>query len=122
MIYPPLFQIINSDSTVQSLLGTNPVRVFPFGRAPDRIALPYAVHQIVTGVPENYISNGPDLDSFTVQVDVYAATPNSARAAAEALRDAIEPHAHIVAWRGESQEPETSRFRFSFDVEFLTAR
>ena len=121
-MYPPIFSLVSADVTVKSLLGSNPVRVFPFGSAPDRVSLPYAVWQLVSGEPENYIGNTPDMDSFIVQVDVYADTPSQAREAAEALRDAIEPHAHIIAWRGESRDRDTKNFRYSFDVEFLTAR
>jgi hypothetical protein len=121
-MYPPLFAIVSIDNDVQSLFGTNPVRVFPFGGAPEKVVLPYSVWQVVGGTPENYFSNSPDMDTFLVQVDVYAKTGASARACAEALRDAIEPHAHVVSWRGESQDQTTKNYRHSFDVNFLTAR
>lgn len=121
-MYPPLFSIASASNPVKAILGASPVRVFPFGSAPDRVTLPYAVWQIASGQPENYISNAPDMDSFVTQVDVYGATESSARDAAEALRDAIEQHAYIVAWRGESKDPESKNFRYSFDVNFLTAR
>lgn len=122
MIAPPVFSTVSGDTAVRAALGSDPVRVFPFGTAPDNVALPYAVWQVFTGGPENYVGNLPDLDSFVVQVDVYGASPTSVRAAAEALRDALEPVHHIVGWRGESRDVETRRFRFSFDVEFLTPR
>ena len=121
-MYPPVFPIISIDSGVQDKLGYNPVRVFPFGGAPDQVALPYAVWQVVDGSPENYISNDPDMDRFLVQFDVYAETAKSAREAAEALRYPIQRHAHITAWRGETRDPEAQLYRFSFDVNFLTAR
>lgn len=121
-MYPPVFSVVAADAGVQSALGTNPVRVYPFGEAPDGVGFPYAVWQIVSGGPENYISNAPDLDTYIVQIDVYGLTPTGVRAAAEALRDAIEPVAHIVAWRGESRDVESGSFRYSFDVEFMTDR
>jgi hypothetical protein len=123
-MYPPIFSIVSSDAGVRSVLGANPVRVFPFGEAPDRVGTPYAVWQIVAGQPENYVTNAPDADSFVVQVDVYGKTPREVREAAEALRDALEDdsRANIFAWRGELKLPEMPRFRYSFDVEFLTER
>lgn len=121
-MYPPVFTLIKSDAGVQSKFGTSPVRVFPFGSAPDGVGLPYAVWQVVSGDPENYITNAPDMDSFLTQIDIYASTATTARDAAKALRDAIEPHAHIVAWRGEQKDPQTKHYRYSFDVKFLTAR
>lgn len=121
-MYPSVFESVKDNTIVKSKLGTNPVRVFPFGRAPDAVEKPYAVWQIITGEPENYISGSPDLDSFVVQFNVYGNTPTQAREAAEALRDAIEAVAHIVSWRGENQEPETKLFGYSFDANFLTNR
>lgn len=121
-MYPPLFSIVSLDATVLSVFGSNPVRVFPFGNAPEGIALPYAVWQTIAGSPENYVSNTPDIDSFMVQIDVYAENAADARNGAEALRDALEPHAHIVAWRGESVDYGTSNYRYSFDINFFTAR
>ena len=39
-----------------------------------------------------------------------------------ALRDAVEPVAHIVAWRGESRDVDTRLYRYSFDVDWLVNR
>jgi hypothetical protein len=121
-MYPPLFSIVSSDSTVCSVFGTNPVRVFPFGGTEEGVVLPYAVWQVVGGSPENYLGNVPDADTFLTQVDVYAKTGLAARACALALRNALEPYAHIVSWRGESKDQTTGNFRYSFDINFITAR
>lgn len=121
-MYPPIFAIVSVDEGVQSKLGTSPVRVYPFGEAPDNVELPYAVWQTITGSPENYVSNAPDLDLFVLQIDVYGETGSEVREAAEALRDVIELSAHIVAWRGESRDTESKHFRYSFDVDFFVNR
>jgi hypothetical protein len=98
------------------------MRLSEFGLAPQTVALPYAVWQVVTGLPENYINQVPDIDSYTIQVDVYATTATSARNVAKAIRDAIETKAHIVAWRGESKDPDTMHYRSSFDVTWFVPR
>lgn len=121
-MYPSLFSIVSSDVTVRSVFGTNPVRVFPFGGAPEESNMVYAVWQTYGGTPENYIGTTPDIDAFLVQVDVYADNATSARNGAEALRDALQGYAHIVSWRGESKDRDTQRYRYSFDINFLTAR
>ncbi len=121
-MYPSIFSLVSNDHDVQTSFGTNPVRVFPFGSAPEKTILPYSVWQIIGGTPENYIGNSPDMDTFLIQIDVYARTAVSARNGAEALRDAIEPHAHITAWRGESKDASTLHYRYSFDINFFTAR
>lgn len=119
---PPIFAVCAADAAVQSALGTNPVRLYQFGFAPQKVAAPYAVWQLVGGVPGNYITGLPDHDQLAVQVDVYGITSTEVRTATLALRDAIEPHAHIVAWRGEDREAETMLFRVSFDLDWIVTR
>jgi hypothetical protein len=121
-MFPPIFQVAAADPGVTALLGTAPVRLFPFGEAPEGTPLPYAVWQLVSGSPENYLAGRPDMDGFTLQIDVYAATGASARAVGAALRDSIELRAHITRWGGESKDEETGRYRLSFDVDWKTPR
>ena len=71
------------------------------------MAKPYAVWQVVNGVPENYLAGRPDLDGFTLQVDVYAATGDSARKVRDAIRDAVELEAYVTRWGTEGRDPET---------------
>ena len=124
MIFPPIFSAANV-TAVRALLGV-PVRFWMFSRAPQpgapNYAKPYAVWQTITGSPENYINQLPDTDSFTAQVDVYGDTGDSVTNVATALRDALEPVAYVTAWRGETKDPNTNLFRFSFDVDFFTNR
>ncbi|WP_341706533.1 DUF3168 domain-containing protein [Halopseudomonas sp.] len=121
-MFAPIFAVCAASAGVTAALGTAPVRLFPFGESPEGVGLPYAVWQTVSGSPENFINEVPDMDGFTLQVDVYGSTADSVRAAAEALRDAIEPHAHIVSWGGESREPTTRRYRFTFSVDWFVSR
>lgn len=121
-MFPPIFTTAAQDAAVQSALGVSPTRFYPFGEAPQGTEETYAVWQTITGLPENYLNQTPDLDRYAVQVDVYAATVDEARAAAQALRDAFEQSAHITAWRGEEREPETRSYRIGFDVEWFVSR
>lgn len=119
---PPIFPIVAADSECRSLLGVSPTRFYPFDEAPEWVTKPYAVFQIVSGSPENNLSDLPDTDFYTLQVDVYSDTANQCRQVAQALRDAIEPHAHIVRWGGESREAQTRLYRYSFDVDWWVNR
>ena len=121
---PPLFVICSNNQTVTSILGDDPVRIFPFGIASDDTERPYAVWQTVSGLPENYLTDIPDIDRYTVQVDVYAETGSESEEASMAIRDAVETHAdsYISAWRGETKDPETGLFRYMFDVSFFVKR
>lgn len=121
-MFPPVFVTLKDLPEVQAAFGLSPVRVFPFKSAPQGVARPYAVWQGVGGAPENYLGNRPDIDSIALQFDVYAETTDAARAAARALRDGIEPHAHIIAWRGEETDETTGYIRISFDVDWWVER
>lgn len=118
----PIFKTCAADPAVTALLGAAPVRLWPFGEAPADTALPYAVWQQITGTPESLLEGGADMDGFTLQVDIYATTPESAAAVRNALRDAIEPHATIARWAGDQRDPVTGRHRAGFDVDWLVPR
>lgn len=123
MIYPPIYSIAKNDSGVTAIFGVEP-RLYPFAEAPQAAISPYAVWQIVSGEPENYLGNRPDSDHHVVQVDVYgnANKPSIVRNAASALMYALEAKAYITRYADESIDPDTKEFRVSFDVKFISTR
>ncbi|EIC82081.1 DUF3168 domain-containing protein [Serratia sp. M24T3] len=118
----PIFTVCSASAAVTALLGTNLLRIYPFGLKDDAVIYPYAVWQNVGGAPEMYLGTLPDCDSYTIQVDIYADTVPSLQAIAKALRDAIEPHAYITRWGDQDKDPETKRYRYSFDVDWIVTR
>jgi hypothetical protein len=123
-MYPPVFSTCAADPAVLAVLAdeSGRIRLYPFGEAPQHDPHVYAVWQIVYGVPENYLSCPPDMDLHGVQVDVYARTADEARAAAQALRDAIETTAYVVSWNGETRDPTTRAYRISFTSDWHSPR
>jgi len=121
-MFAPIFEVCAADSAVTTLLGAAPTRLYPFGEAPQDTIKPYVVWQMITGSPENYLAGRPDVDGFTLQVDAYAPTGSQVRAIAEAIRNAIELKANIVRWGGESKDPATKIYRYSFDVDWFVQR
>lgn len=119
MMSPPVFEVSQASPAVVAELGD---RVYPFGFVEPVPAYPYAVWQLASGSPGNYLGQVPDVDYFTAQVDVYGKSLESVRAAAQALRDAFEPVAYVVSWRGESRDPDTKNYRFGFDVAWIINR
>lgn len=121
-MFTPIFETISEASAVTDLIGADTVRFYPAGEAPEGVERPYATYQHISGLPENYINQRPDMDSHTVQVDIWASTLTSARNVATAIRDAVEPHAYITRWGGESRDTETKSYRISFDVDWHVPR
>lgn len=126
-MYPPIFQTVNVPA-VRAVLGSNPLRFYLFGEAPQNVQYPYAVWRQVYGVPENYLGSRPDIDAYTTQIDVYVSPNESSGAATKirqivaALRDAIEGAAYITAWIGDSRDPTTKSYVFTFQCDWLTNR
>jgi len=121
-VTPNIFPLVATDSDCVSLLGSVPVRFWPFAAAPQDPAKPYATWQTIYGTPENYISCAPDVDKIGLQVDCWGDTISSVREVANAIRVAVEGSAHITALNGETREPDTKLYRVSFTVEFWTER
>lgn len=131
-MFPPIFSIAAADGSVKALLGSgdpnDPVRFWAFGEAPRDAdgrpahGTPYAVWQIVTGSPENYLDKPPDIDGHGVQIDIYAESMSAAREVAQALRDCLEPHAYVTAWNGENRDFPTNLYRVTYTMSFLTQR
>lgn len=123
MNYPPVFEVISSDPLASSALGDSEiVRLFPAGEAPTGTERPYATWQIISGLPENYLEARPDIDRYTVQIDIWGDTLMATRLAAAAVRGAIETQAHVVGYRGEEKEEETDLYHVSFDVDWFVHR
>ncbi|QQE85388.1 DUF3168 domain-containing protein [Pseudomonas putida] len=120
---PPIELVCAADPGVTALLGSGvDLRMYPFGEAPEGVAKPYAVWQLVNGSPENYLAGRPDADGFTLQVDVYGTTSKSVRQVRDAIRDAIELRAYVTRWGGETRDSATKNYRASFDVDWWMQR
>ncbi|EEA8679330.1 DUF3168 domain-containing protein [Salmonella enterica subsp. enterica] len=119
----PIFPVCASSPEVTALLGSNPVRIYPFGIQDDNVVYPYAVWQnLQGGSPENYLNQRPDADKFSLQIDVYADTADEAMLAAQAIIYAIELKANIVRYGPQDRDESTLKYRYSFDVDWIVNR
>lgn len=119
---PPIFAVCAADPGVTALLGVSPVRVFMFGMAPQNVQKPYAVWQVVSGAPENYLWGRPDTEQHSLQIDVYADSASEARAVLAAIEHAVELHSYVVRYGGESRDSDTFNYRSSMDIVWHTYR
>ena len=117
-----LYELCRVNPSVVAELGREVLRVFPFGTVDTTVDYPYAVWQNTSGTPANYLNTRPDVDNYTVQVDVYGKLLDSVLSAAEAIRDAVEGDGYITRWGDQSFETDTKLYRYSFDVEFYNMR
>ena len=119
---PVLFTILNSSSSVKALLGSDPLRVFPWGEAPPAVTRPYATYAVFSGNPQNTLGDVPEVDIDGTQINVWGDTGTSTDAAARAIRDALEPHAHMISYESASRDKETGRYNSLMSFDFFTER
>ncbi len=118
---PPIYTTLQASATVRSILGARP-RLYGFAEAPQDKDKPYAVWQLVTGVPAITLSEPPGIDQCTVQVDLYATTEQVAHALGDAVRAALEVVTHVTAFRAPPREPGSRLFRISLDADYWLDR
>lgn len=119
---PEIFTILNASAPVKVLLGTNPLRVFPFGQAPQDVERPYATYSVYNGVPENTLNCPPDIDNIGTQIDVWSPDADDCITIAEAIRDALEGSAHMTNFQSLEWDDETGLYRTRMDFDFWTQR
>jgi len=115
---PKIYPIIAASPLVTELIGTNPVRFFPWGEAPQGTDHPYVTYGTSDASPENYMDRTPDVDSIGTQIDVWGKTGDECLEVAYAVRDALEPHAHMTRFGNAARDPVTKSYRIilQFDV------
>lgn len=122
-MYPPIFQLVAANATATGLLGSNPVRFWPFGAAPENETRPYATHQLVSGQPVNTITTPPRADRASVQVDAYGKTATEAWNVANAIAAAVETSlAYVMSWDLALVDEATGLFRVAFTCDFYVPR
>lgn len=123
---PPIFALLKNATAVTALVGTNPVRVYRHGAAPQNVVAPYVTWSVITATPQNTLSEAPKADACTVQIDCWSDNTGTGDAAVEALatavRNAIEPHAHMTGFGPNVRDFETQRFRFTLQFDYWLSR
>lgn len=117
----PVYTVCKASSVVRALLGQKP-RIHEFGQAPEKTQMPYVTWQFITGYPELNLSDRPEFDYCSVQIDIFAETGESLKAVKSALLDAIEPVTNITAWNGEGRDKATTNYRCTFTADWYVKR
>lgn len=120
---PPVYALLSSNSEVSALVGT---RIYRHGVAPQNVAAPYVTWALVSGTPENELSDIPRADRLDVQIDCWSNNTGTGdvqvESVATAVRDALEPYAHMNSIILNEQDFETRRYRIAMQFTFWLSR
>lgn len=115
---PAVFPLLASDSEVTGFIGTNPVRVYRHGEAPQDVQKPYVTWFLSSGRPENILDGVAPIDEDSVQVDCWSDSDEEVVLLAEAVRAAIEPYHYMISKGPNGRDPETMRYRIGMTFTF----
>jgi hypothetical protein len=121
MMLPPVAARLRTFTSVTTIIG-NPPRIYRQGRAPQGVNRPYVTWHLVAGTPENVLDQVPDMDRQTIQVDCWHPDDRGAQTLATAVRDAIEPIAHLVSMPVNEREVETDLYRIALQFDWFLLR
>ena len=116
---PPIYSTLTQNATVYAITAN---RIFRHGYAPQDIATPYITWALIFGDPENTLSEVPQIDRQTLQVDCWHTTDTGIETMAKAVRDALEPYAHMTAILLDEREPDTKLYRISLQFDWWEPR
>lgn len=122
---PLLYPLFTGSAAVVALIGqddaADPMRVYRHGSAPQGVMRPYVTWSVPGGAADNTFDGG-DADVFRVHVDCWADGDDAIDALALAVRDALEPAAHLVAYLADERDFQTQRYRISYAFDFIEGR
>lgn len=117
---PPVYAVLSASAAVKALIGTPP-RAYRHGAAPQGVASPYVTWSAPGGTAENAF-DGACADIMRVQVDCWSKDDAGIESLAAAVRAAIEPHAHLIAYVADERDFDTQKFRISMQFDWILKR
>lgn len=119
---PDIFNVLKNSNRIKQLFGVNPLRIYPWGRAPSNSVRPYAVYSVYNAVPENYLDKVPDIDNKGTQINIYANTAQSLEDSYKAIRDILEPFGHMTNFSTPALDDNTDLFSGVMEFDFWDER
>lgn len=118
-MFPPIYSTLRASSAVVAIVGN---RIGRHGEIHGDATRPYITWQQINVVPENELSAAPDTDLVTVQINCMHETDAGVEALAKAVRDAVEPFAHITGMPVDQRDAETRLYWIAIQLDWWLAR
>lgn len=118
-MFAPIYTTLKASAAVTAIAGT---RIYMHGDAPQDAVKPYIVWQSITSNPQNTLSELPQVDAQSIQIDCYHQTQQGILDLATAVRDCIEPYAHVTSIPINEREPDTKLYRIAIVIDWWYIR
>lgn len=118
---PPVYEALAASAVLVGLLGGQ-ARVYRHGYAPQGTRRPYITWTSQSITPENTLSELPGIDRVTIQIDVWCESDGLVEEIARAVRDTIEPLAHMVVAPSDGWEAESKCYRATMQFDWMLPR
>lgn len=122
MMNPRIFPILRANNPLKAVLGDNPFRVYPWGESTQDVVKPYVTYSVFSGVPENYVTNVPDIDNMGTQIDVWSENSTQCESIATMIRNILQTYGHMTSFEASDRDPETKLWRCRMDFDFWESR
>lgn len=118
-MFPPVYSTLRASPAVVSAVAD---RISRHGDIPQDTSKPYITWFIVAGQPHDQLSDAPQSDFVTVQIDCWHQTDAGIAALAVAVRDALDMAGVHNRIRLNQREPETRLYRVAVEADFILRR
>jgi membrane-associated protease RseP (regulator of RpoE activity) len=116
---PPVAPLLFASTYVVGQVGD---RVGAHGSIEAPAGRPYITWQVLTGVPENNLSEPPDIDRWSVQVNILHPTDAGVRLLAAAARAALEAGGHVTGVPVDSVDEATGLYWIALQADLWAVR
>lgn len=116
---PPVYSTLRASSALVAVVGD---RIGRHGEIQQDASRPYITWQLVTGIPENELSDVPDTDMWQVQINCWHQTDAGVVELAKLVRDAVEPYAHVTGFPVDQREPDSRLYWIAIQTDWWLNR
>lgn len=118
-MFPPVYTTLRANATVLAMVAD---RIGAQGWVPQDTTRPYITWFIVIGQPHDTLSEIPQSDFDSVQIDCWHPTEAGVRELSLAVRDALDSAAVLNRVVVNNKDTETKLYRVGIQADFITQR
>jgi hypothetical protein len=116
------FSIMSASTTVKSIFGSSPIRIYQGNKLGTEPDMPYAIFNIISAIPYNCLSDSSDMDVSSIQVDIYSNDQTTLESGYNAIRNAIETKGYVTRYSTDDTELENGKYNITMEIELHDER